>query len=171
MYSEGLFKCKATAWGLTETSNGHPKFGMNFDVIGHIDSNRSDASPLPCEPGTGRWTITVTDNSADWLIQTVQHLGYDRDDLLGLDPDSDNAFNFEGVDFIAKCKHEEYQGRQQEKWSVVLPPKKLSASKLAELNERMARKVKEAKERQVAKQVAQKTEAAKQVTETAKVGF
>jgi hypothetical protein len=59
--------------------------------------------------------------AADWLISTVQRLGYDGDDLLGLDPDQPGAFNFEGVEFLAECKHEEHNGRTREKWSLIEP--------------------------------------------------
>jgi hypothetical protein len=165
MYSENIYKAKATSWGWTETSGGKPQFWMGFDVIGVVDRNRLDAPPKPCDPGTGRWSITpTTDKSEDWLIRTVRELGYDRDDLLDLDPGREGAFNFEGVEFPAQLKHKEFNGQTREEWSVYSPRTKLPSDKLAALNERFGPKFKEAKERQKGKEV---TATAKAMSATA----
>jgi|ERR1043165_9407282 hypothetical protein len=152
MYPEGIYKAKATNWGWTETSGGNLQFGMGLQTIGKMDPNNLAAAPKPCEPGTGRWSITpTTEKSEDWLISTVQSLGYDRDDLHGLDPDQENAFNFEGVEFLVQCKHKEYNGQMREEWFVYNPRPKAPASKLDALEKRFGHKFKEAKERQTTK--------------------
>src|SRR5256885_2350181 len=122
MYQENLYKAKAVAWGWTETSDGNPQFWMTFDVLGVVDCNNLNAPPTPAEQGSGRWVISPTTVKAvDSLIRTVQSLGYDRDDLLALDPDAKDAFNFEGVEFIAQAKRKEYQGQLRIEWSVYVP--------------------------------------------------
>jgi hypothetical protein len=155
MFKESLYRARATRWGLTETVNGNPRFWMTFDVIGLADKNDLAADSKPCESGSGLWSITpTTAKTAEWLIATVQSLGYDRPDLLGLDPDREDAFDFTDVEFFVTCKHEEYQGEVREKWAVFTPPSrpKLAADKLLALNERYGSVVKEMKDRREAKE-------------------
>src|SRR5262245_32371308 len=150
MFSEGVYKAKALSWGWAETSNNNPQFWMKFEVIGVADPNNLEAAVKPCDSGTRTWTITPsTAKSEDWLISTVQHLGFDGDDVLGLDPDREGAFNFEGVEFFVACKHEEYQGQMREKWSVHSPKAKLTPDKFLALNQRMGARVKAMKDERV----------------------
>lgn len=151
MFTEGIYRVKATSWGFTETSNGNPRFWMGFDVLGIADPNRLDAAPKACDAGTGSWSITMpSDQNVDWLVSTVRHLGYDGDNLLRLDPDEPGAFNFEGKEFYASCKHEEYKEQTRAKWSVFKPRNKTKPAKdrLLALNERFRATVKEEKARQ-----------------------
>src|SRR5262249_2857654 len=106
MRDEGIYKVRAVSWGWTGAINDHDQFWMRFDIVGKVDKADPEADPQACEPGTGAWTITLTDNTADWLISTVQRLGFDGDNLLTLDPDQPGAHNFEGTEFLAECKHE-----------------------------------------------------------------
>src|SRR5690348_11828308 len=97
MYPEGIYKGKIIAWGLSETTNRYPQFWVSFDNLGLADPNDPTAQPKPCEPGTRTWSITITsDQNAEWLISNIQALGYDRDDLLGLDPEQAKAYDFSG---------------------------------------------------------------------------
>ncbi len=143
MREEGLYRVRAVSWGWAVTTNDHDQFWMRFEVVGKADP---DADPQACEPGTGVWSITLSDGTADWLISTVQHLGYDGDDLLSLDPDQPGAFNFEGTEFLAECKHEEHNGRTREKWTVYKKAKP-AKERLQALNARFGHKVKELKKR------------------------
>ena len=165
MFAEGFYKGKATSWGWSETSNGNPRFYMAFNVIGMLDKADPKATPKPCDPGTGVWSITpTTDKAEDWLVRTVKHLGYAGDGVPGLDPDNENAHNFEDVEFIVKCKHKEYEGQTREEWSVSSPPAKLGTDKMLALQKKFGSKFKDAKNTKVATDmapVAPKTEADK----------
>lgn len=141
MLSEGIYKAKATSWGWTETSNGHPKFWMSFDVIAPAGGHDEGAK--------GTWSITPTTEAAqEWLARTVKHLGYEGDDLLMLDPDEEGAHDFTGIEFDAELKHKEYKEQMREDWTVVTASKpKLGRDKLVELSGRMADKFKAKAER------------------------
>ena len=83
---------------------------MSFDIIGLVEKANIKADPKPCDSRTGTWFIApTTDKGEEWLIRTVQFLGYDREDVLPLDPESEGAFNFERVEFLAECKHENWK--------------------------------------------------------------
>jgi len=152
MFREGLYKVKSLRWGFTQTTNDHEQFWMQFQVLGEVDPNQLDESKRS-EPDTRTWSITLaTDRATEWLISVVQHLGYDGDDLLGLDPDRPGAFNFEGREFVARCKHEEYNGQLREKWTVNTSSRtKLPADRLVALNGRYAHMVKTMKKQRLAK--------------------
>src|SRR5262245_938841 len=109
MFSEGVYRVRARTWGYKETTNGYDQFEMTFEVLGEVNRNNPEDPARRCEAGIRSWSITLTtDVNAEWLSSVVVDLGYDGDDLLGLDPDTPEAFNFEGVEFDASCKHEEY---------------------------------------------------------------
>jgi hypothetical protein len=153
VYKEGDYKVKARAWGYEETSNGHDMFSMSFEVLGRADRDNPAAPVVPCEPGVRSWSITVKDGSnAAWLSSVVLGLGYDRDDLLGLDPEVEGGFDFSGVEFLAACKHREYQGQPREQWSAVQPRarKALAGQRVRDLNDRLGHVLRDVKTRKSA---------------------
>ncbi|MBM4069183.1 MAG: hypothetical protein FJ271_09600 [Planctomycetes bacterium] len=128
---------------------------MAFDILGQADWDNLKADPKPCEPGTGTWSITIaSEDNVAWLMSNVQSLGYDRDDLRGLDPDEPNAFNFEGKEFFASCKHDEYLGKTNEKWSL-FKPRKLGKDRFLALSERFSGVVKQLQQQHAAKATTQ----------------
>jgi hypothetical protein len=160
LYVEGIYQAKAVGWGWIETTNHHDQFFMRFMILGVVDRTNLKAPATPCEPGTRTWSITLSSDgkggNVEWLISTVQHLGYDGNDLLGLDPDWPGAHNFEGLIFLAQCKHEDYDGRAWEKWSVYRPSAqtRLPAERLKALNALYGDRVKAMTERRAAKTTA-----------------
>jgi hypothetical protein len=153
VYDEGVFKMRALRWGWEETTNGHERFSMTGEVLGVVDRNNPEDPASPYEAGVRSWSITVTnDRTADWLSNVVLGLGYDGKGLSGLDPDEDDAFDFTGVEFLAECKHSEYQGQIRENWSVFQPRRKsLAKERVHDLDERLGHVFREAKARKAAK--------------------
>jgi hypothetical protein len=153
MFEEGIYRVRAKNWGFAETTNNFEQFRMTFEVQGKVDKDDLAGQPQPCESGNRTWTITITsDANAEWLSSVVLDLGYDREDLLGLDPDTPDAFDFEGVEFFAICKHEEYNNQIREKWAMYRPPTRaLSRDRLQDLNSRFGRAIQEVKDRRAAK--------------------
>ncbi len=62
----------------------------------------------------------ITDKTIDYFVADLKALGYDRDQFDDLDPNSPNAFNFEGAEIEARCKFEDYKGESKEKWELAL---------------------------------------------------
>src|SRR2546423_1172173 len=115
MFGEGVYKAQPRSWGYKETTNGFDVFEMTFDVLGEVDRNNPEDPASPCEAGVRSWSITLKEESnAAWLTNVVLSLGYDGEDLLGLDPDLDGAHDFTGVEFLAQCKHSEYKDQLRE---------------------------------------------------------
>jgi hypothetical protein len=170
LHVEGVYKVKARNWGFVETTNNFEQFYMRFDILGLMDKEDLEAEPAPCPAGTASWSITVnSDDNAAWLISTVQYLGYDGKDLLGLDPTMPEAFDFEGTEFLVTCKHEEYNEQVRAKWSVNRPTnwKPLTRERLLALNERYGHLVSGIKQRHAAKEAEKSAKAAKTTTNTA----
>jgi hypothetical protein len=153
VYDEGVFKVRALSWGYKETTNGYDQFEMTGEVLGEVDRNNPEDPARPCEAGVRSWSITLKDESnAAWLTDVVLSLGYDGEDLLGLDPDLDGAHDFTGVEFLAQCKHSEYKDQIRENWSVFQPRRKsLAKERVHDLDERLGHVFREAKARKAAK--------------------
>jgi hypothetical protein len=167
LYDEGLYRARGRSWGFNETTNGHEQFFMTFEIVGRMDKSNLDADPQPCPAGIGTWSITVnSDDNAAWLVSTVQHLGYDGNDLLRLDPSMADAFDFEHSEFLVACRHEEYRDQVRAKWSVYRPStvKPLARERLLSLNDRYGRLVPEIKARRAMKEGEAAAEIAQQTT-------
>jgi hypothetical protein len=153
MFDEGIYQAEALSWGYQETTSGFDQFEMAFRVLGAVDPNHPEDPPRACEPAVRSWSITLKDEAnIAWLAEVVLGLGYDREDLLGLDPDLDGAVDFSGVKFLARCKHRDYQGQPREQWSVYQRRRKaLEKKRVRELNERHGHVVRDVKARKAAR--------------------
>jgi hypothetical protein len=137
MYDEGIYRVRALRWGYKESTKGFDQFEMTFEVLGEVDRNNLEGPARPCESGVRNWSITLTgESNGRWLKDAVVRLGYDGEDMLGLDPNFDGAFNFTDVEFLATCKHSSYNERIKEEWKVLQPGKSLAKERLQDLNER-----------------------------------
>lgn len=135
MFGEGIYAVRARRWGLSVTLKGHDQFWMSFDVLGKVDEHAPDLAAEPCERGAGNWRITLSSPvNTIWLMTNVQYLGYPNDEFLELDPDVPGAFDFEGVQFFARCRHVEYEGSLREQWTLWWRPSRSSKDRLRDLN-------------------------------------
>jgi hypothetical protein len=160
MFEQGKYLVRARRWDFVESErNNHVQFEMWFDVLGRVDGDDPDQLQ-PCEPGVGSWSITLNSpGNAVWLASTVLNLGYDREDLLGLDPDEPGAFNFQGIEFNASCNYREYNDREYEQWSVVRPRKKTaSKDRLRGVLRQYEDAIREVKARRAAKSTGSETD-------------
>ena len=111
LYEEGIYSVEALSWGYLETSNGHDQFEMTFGVRGKVDRNNPEGPAQPCEEGHRSWSITLTSESnAAWLTDVVLGLGYDGEDLLGLDPDLEGAPRFHGRRVLRRVQAQRLPG-------------------------------------------------------------
>lgn len=149
MHAEGDYKVRATSWGLTETKNGNGLFRMNFSVLGKLGEEGSVKSG---ETSAGAWSIAITENTIDWLMGNLMHLGYDRGDLLGLDPESPAAFNFEGKEFTARLKYKEHEGQSRPEWTMVTKAK-MPMDRLLALNAKFESRIKDLQARREGKPI------------------
>jgi hypothetical protein len=153
MYDEGIYTVRTLRWYFMETVNGFDQFEMIFAILGMVDRGNPEGPARSCETGVRSWSIALKgESNVAWLTGVVLGLGYNGDDLLGLDPDREGAFDFTDVKFFAECKHHSYNERTTEQWSVFQPRQKsLPKGRVQDLNERHGQAFRDEKARRTPK--------------------
>jgi hypothetical protein len=143
-----LFKGKVTGWGCACTPNDKVvSFWLAFVVVAAISKRTNLRQEEPCDPDAGQIRLPMSAKNLDRLIALLRSVGYDRSDLLGLDPDGDNPFDFKDKEI--------YVTRKGDKWRLYLPTaKRVSRERLVALSQEFAAKLKQPKPQAARKPVA-----------------
>ena len=114
-FAPGKYRASITSWMLSHSNEKKtPCIIFTFSLLGMYDDG---AEELVSCPQFGRSIYCyLTEKTIDWVVGDLAQLGYDREGFDDLDPASDNAFDFAGVEFDAICEHDVYEGKKKERW-------------------------------------------------------
>ncbi len=118
-YPFGRYWGKVITAQLGVTSNGNPQVVIHFSVKGKINPDDPDGALLTCPDGDRTIYSVITEKRHEWAIKDLHELGYDEHSFKYLDPEEPGYKNLAGTEFACECKHEAYQGKTSEKWSVL----------------------------------------------------
>jgi hypothetical protein len=111
VYQPGVYWCEITEQGMTESKNGNPMLIFKIKPYAYEDET-------PVERSLERTVRkAITDKSAEYVIEDLRALGFDRHSFTEIDPRHPNAFQFVGIKATFLCKHEEYNGDLKDAWS------------------------------------------------------
>lgn len=118
-YSEGNYwvKCVSQAMGASK-NKGTPQFSLRVAIAGKVNPLAPTGDLIAVESGERTLYMYITEGTAERLCEDLQRIGFDKDSFKFLNPANENFHNFCGVEFEAYCKHEEYEGKTNEKWSI-----------------------------------------------------
>lgn len=143
----GEYLARVTGWGMTKARTGTPQFMMKFEPVGKINPNEPDGALLPCPNYERTIFRAITKNTADWVADDLEWLGYDKPSFRFLDPDVEGAHNFMDQEIRVRCDHEEYEGVTREKWSFArqgsIEHTPLESSDVRQLDSLFGKKLKE----------------------------
>jgi hypothetical protein len=134
-FDEGLYKCRITQQALVDgekKSDGKetaPSVQITVLPIGFYDSQGNYQ-----EHDFG-WERTIylyltpetvgTDPAKPgWVLETLRYLGFNGASFALLDPTTEAGCDFRDKEVDCLCRHDEYQGKQREKWSIFRPREK-----------------------------------------------
>lgn len=145
MYANGgTYKGRITKWGLTESRQKKTEqFFVSFQITGQVQ----DGHEVDCPSSEQTIYRPITDNTIDFLVEDLKNLGFTGTDFSLLDPETPGAHDFAGHEFEARCSHEEYLGKMQERWSFAWAgggTPALGTSGVSKLNQRFGAKLKQA---------------------------
>lgn len=117
-YEEALYDVKIISQQLRENNKGNPELVLGIKPFRHADAghNIDDGKPRAIYLTLTENTLGTPSNPG-WVLQTLQWLGFTGTSFAQLDPEHPQAVLFEGKEVQALCKHEEYNGKENEKWS------------------------------------------------------
>lgn len=144
-YSSGPYIGRVLEQALGESKNkGTPQLVLKFQIINEVD--RITGERLELREQQERWVyIYLTEKAMDMALKALKALGYRKNSLRFLDPTIEGFHNFAGTEVELYCKHEEYEGEQQERWSVNTPfeSKPVDASSIRKLDALFGKGLKE----------------------------
>lgn len=116
-YDVGNYNVICTGSSLGENKKGNPELQIRFKPTHQLaDNGEPVALPLTWER-TIYLTFTEatmgTESEPGWVLQTIAALGFTGQSFGDLE-----KHNFTGTPFQARCEHDEWDGKEKEKWSV-----------------------------------------------------
>ncbi len=116
-YQAGRYRGRIVAQALSETSTGNTQFVLTFDVLGLYDPTQPETLAMAPEGQRSVFRV-ITEKTIDYFMEDLKYLGFDKATFGALDPSSPNHHSFAGQEIDVICSHEEYEGKQREKWSL-----------------------------------------------------
>src|SRR5688572_29622211 len=117
-YEPGRYWAKITRQAMGQASTGNPQFVLSFLVVGKVDPTKPDGELIACPQYERSIFRTITEKTVDYLIEDLKTLEYDKPSFKFLDPETEGYQDFTGKELEVFCRHETYNGKQQEKWGI-----------------------------------------------------
>lgn len=118
-YAPGRYRCQITEQGFSESKEKKtPCFAIKIKPTAAYDPTNGDL--VQCEAYERTVTLWLTENTVENAIRNVRSLGFDGASFRELDPEVPGHTSLVGVEFDFQCSHEEYEGKQMERWE--FPP-------------------------------------------------
>lgn len=142
-FNEGRYWVKATGQGIGKAGTGTAFFELGILVRGAINPSNPEGDLLQCEQAERRIRMYLTEATAEFTIENLESIGFDKPSLKFLDPTTPDYHNFTDKEFEALCLHEagtgDNKGKTFEKWSVYTkkeskPLEPVAASELSKLD-------------------------------------
>lgn len=121
-YEPGAYIGEIVQQGLTKASTGNTQFVLRFKVVGKPDPHDAE-NLIPCAEYERTIYMTITDKTAEFVVNNLHALGYRAESFGPLDPSHPNHQSFSGQQIEVYCQHEQGQsGDMREKWGISRKP-------------------------------------------------
>jgi hypothetical protein len=125
-FNEGRYWVRVQRQGMGKSEQkGTPFFQLEVLVVGAVDPKNPEGDLLGVDQAERRITMYLTEKTAEFTMEKLEAIGFDRPSLKFLDPTTPDFCNFTGKEFEAWCAHEQGTGTNQgkvfEKWSISTP--------------------------------------------------
>jgi len=104
---------------------GNPQLNITFRILGQVDPNNPEGDLVKAPPFERTAFMTITEGTVDFVTEHIQRLSDAAGIETGLsswaqlDPDSPRfTHSFVDAELGFYCKHDSYNGKATEKWSV-----------------------------------------------------
>lgn len=122
VYSVGRYWGRALSQSFGKSKNkGTPQFSITFDIKGAVDPSNPEGELLRCEEGQRTVFWYLTEGTMPYVLEDLERLGFNKPSLRFLDANVNGYFDFAGIEQELYCKHEAYEGKRKEKWSLSNP--------------------------------------------------
>lgn len=120
-YEPGRYWAKITRQAMGEAGTGTPQFVLTFLIVGKINPVDPKGDLIPCPQFERSHFRTITDKTIDYFVEDLKILEYDKQSFKYLDPTEEGYVDFTDREIEVSCRHEDYQGKKNEKWGLARP--------------------------------------------------
>lgn len=115
-YEQGDYAAKVTdqAFGQADNEAKTAFFALTVQPIAKLDLETGDRTSV--DPFNRTIRMFLSEKAAPHTIKKLRTLGFEGVSFAELNPETDGHFSLVGQEVVVRCKHEEYQGKQQERW-------------------------------------------------------
>jgi len=123
-YDQGRYwgRCISQAIGESKAKEGESQgsrfVALGFQVRGKVNAADPEGHLLACPAGERTVFLYLTEKSIERTIDELRSLGFDKDSFKFLLPETPGYVNLNGVECALQCRHETYQGKTKDKWSI-----------------------------------------------------
>lgn len=155
-YDNGRYFGRITNQALGKASTGNPQIALRFLVVGKMTTPTA-YEPVDTQEERSLF-MTITDKTADRIGNDLATLGFAGTSFRQIDPSTSGHHDFTDTESQFYCKHEEYNGKDQERWSVArqgggMPDMKpLEAKELRDLDNLFGKHLKKGTPKQATQQ-------------------
>ena len=122
-YTTGGYIGRVVSQSLSESKQkGTPQFVLRVRIVAACDSVTTEAIPLAENQQHERSVyIYLTEKAMEMALKALKVLGFNRNSLKYLDPEIEGHQDLTGLEVPLYCKIEQYEGEDQERWSISTP--------------------------------------------------
>lgn len=127
MQATGVYRGRAKTWGLGKAGTGTPQFVIGLQVTemardeydptaGFEPLQDSEGQPAPLKRQV---FMAITPGTQKMVEANLKSLGYTGAlKASRLNPGNPDSHDFSKLDILVQCSHDNYQGRDREKWEL-----------------------------------------------------
>lgn len=130
-YGQGRYWVRVLSQAFGKSKNkGTPEFSMRILILGKVNVENPDGDLVRCDQNERYIFIYITEGTAEFVIDDLARIGYDKPSFKFLNSGVPGHFDFTNREFEAFCEHEEYEGKTKEKWRIAKPRNHIESAPL-----------------------------------------
>lgn len=121
-YDAGRYRGKIFKTEIGQNKNGNTQVVVTFKLTG-IYTPAGELAKMDFPYNRAVYLVLTdatvgTPDKPGWVMQSLRHLGFNGTSFAQLDPESPQYWNPVDNESDLICKHDEYEGKEREKWEV-----------------------------------------------------
>jgi hypothetical protein len=117
-FAAGRYRVKPCGQEVVTNKQGNLQLELRIFPIGKYDIDRPEAGPIECSHDQRTIFFPMTAKNAAFVLEDMRAIGLPEDASLS-ELHQEHPMQFKlSEEFDALCAHEDYEGKQQERWKI-----------------------------------------------------
>ena len=117
-FDKGRYIGQLTNQQLGKTSNGNPQIVLTFNIIGKVDLSDPQGALLDCPKYERTVYRVITNKTIDYVLKDMEAIGFEGNSFGQIDSSMPGFQDLRGKEIELFCDHDNYEGKEKEKWGI-----------------------------------------------------